>query len=53
MEFAPRRRRNRANVDTTNAKIRQEKLKTKDIENGEGNGEGTGCIKGVLLEMCH
>ena len=46
-------RRNRANVDTTNAKIRQEKLKTKDIQNEEGNGEGTGCIKGVLSEMCH
>ena len=44
---------NRGNVDTTNAKIRREKLKTKDIQNGGGNGEGTGCIKGVLLEMCH
>ena len=52
-QFFFRRRRNRSNVDTTNAKIRQEKLKTKDIQNGGGNGEGIGCIKGVLLEMCH
>ena len=51
--FFYRRRTNRANVDTTNAKIRQEKWKTKDIQNGGGNGETIGCIKGVLLEMCH
>ena len=36
--FFYRRRRNRANVDTTNAKIRQEKWKTKDIQNGAENG---------------
>ena len=49
--FFLRRRRNRPNVDTTNAKIRQEKLKTKDIQNGGRSGEGIGCIKGVSLEM--
>ena len=33
--------------------MRQEKWKTRDIQNGGGNGETIGCIKGVLLEMCH
>ena len=51
--FFFRRRRDRANVDTTNAKIRQEKWKTKDSQNGGENGETIGCIKGMLLEMCH
>ena len=33
--------------------MRQEKRKTKDIQNGGGNEEPIGCIKGVLWEMCH
>ena len=39
--------------NTTNANIRQEKLITKYIQNGGGDGEGVGYIKGVLLKMCH
>ena len=48
-----RKRRSRGRYVNTNGNLRQGKLKTKDMQNGGEGEEKIGCIRGVLLEMCH